>query len=66
LTRNFGREPDIALKRGDLVRIITGGGGGWGEAGAREAESVRRDVENGYITKEEAKSRYGFEERVAV
>lgn len=66
LIRNFGREPDIALKRGDLVRIITGGGGGWGEAGAREAESVRRDVENGYITKEEAKSRYGFEERVAV
>ncbi|MBM7046657.1 MULTISPECIES: hydantoinase B/oxoprolinase family protein [Rhizobium] len=65
-TRNFGREPDIALKRGDLVRIITGGGGGWGEAGAREAESVRRDVENGYITKEEAQSLYGLEERVAV
>ena len=65
-TRNFGREPHIALKRGDLVRIITGGGGGWGEAGSREAEGVRRDVENGYITKEEAKSLYGFEERVAV
>lgn len=64
--RNFGREPDIALKRGDLVRIITGGGGGWGEAGAREAESVRRDVENGYITKEEAQDLYGLEERVAV
>lgn len=65
-TRNFGREPHIALKCGDLVRIITGGGGGWGEAGSREAEGVRRDVENGYITKEEAKSLYGFEERVAV
>ncbi|NLR98211.1 hydantoinase B/oxoprolinase family protein [Rhizobium sp. P38BS-XIX] len=63
--RNFGREPHIALKSGDLVRIITGGGGGWGEASARSAEHVRRDVENGYISKETAREIYGFEERMA-
>lgn len=63
--RNFGREPHIALKSGDLVRIITGGGGGWGDARTREAEHVRRDVEDGYISKEMAQTLYGFDERMA-
>ncbi len=60
--RNFGREPHIGLNRGDLVRIITGGGGGWGDPRAREREQVRRDVEDGYITSEVARSLYGYEE----
>jgi N-methylhydantoinase B len=47
------------------VRIITGGGGGWGEARSREAEHIRRDVEDGYISRETARTLYGFEERVA-
>ncbi|WP_113350755.1 hydantoinase B/oxoprolinase family protein [Rhizobium sp. ERR 1071] len=63
--RNFGREPHIELKRGDLVRIITGGGGGWGDPRAREREQVRRDVEDGYITSEVARSLYGYEEGMA-
>lgn len=63
--RNFGREPHIELKRGDLVRIITGGGGGWGDPRAREREQVRRDVEDGYITSEMARSLYGYEEGMA-
>jgi len=63
--RNFGREPHIELKRGDLVRIITGGGGGWGDPHAREPEQVRRDVEDGYITSEMARSLYGYEEGMA-
>jgi N-methylhydantoinase B len=62
---NFGREPHIELKRGDLVRIITGGGGGWGDPHAREPEQVRRDVEDGYITREVARSLYGYEEGMA-
>ncbi|GES41860.1 5-oxoprolinase [Rhizobium dioscoreae] len=63
--RNFGREPHIELKRGDLVRIITGGGGGWGDPRAREREQVRRDVEDGYITSEMARSLYAYEEGMA-
>lgn len=63
--RNFGREPHIELKRGDLVRIITGGGGGWGDPRAREREQVRRDVEDGYISSEMARSLYGYEEGMA-
>ncbi|AGB74267.1 N-methylhydantoinase B, alpha subunit (plasmid) [Rhizobium tropici CIAT 899] len=63
--RDFGREPHIELKRGDLVRIITGGGGGWGDPRAREPDQVRRDVEDGYITWEVARSLYGYEEGMA-
>ncbi len=63
--RNFSREPHIELKHGDLVRIITGGGGGWGDPRAREPEQVRRDVEDGYITSEVARSVYGYEEGMA-
>jgi N-methylhydantoinase B len=63
--RNFGREPHIELKRGDLVRIITGGGGGWGDPHAREPKQVRRDVEDGYITRDVARNLYGYEEGMA-
>ncbi|MDK4715454.1 hydantoinase B/oxoprolinase family protein [Rhizobium sp. CNPSo 4039] len=63
--RNFGREPHIELNRGDLVRIITGGGGGWGNPRAREREQVRRDVEDGYLTREVARNLYGYEEGMA-
>ncbi|MDK4705629.1 hydantoinase B/oxoprolinase family protein [Rhizobium sp. CNPSo 4062] len=63
--RNFGREPHIELNRGDLVRIITGGGGGWGNPRAREREQVGRDVEDGYLTREVARNLYGYEEGMA-
>lgn len=52
----------LPLKKGDIVQIRTGGGGGYGEPKERNHQAVRNDVINGYITRERAKSIYGFEE----
>lgn len=47
------------LQQGDLVRILTGRGGGYGDPRQRPAEQVAEDVRNGYITREAAEREYG-------
>jgi N-methylhydantoinase B len=47
------------LRRGDLVRILTAGGGGWGSPLDRPAEQVRDDVLDGFISPESARKDYG-------
>jgi len=53
------------LIEGDLVRLITAGGGGYGDPLERDPQLVLDDVLDGYITIEEAKNIYGviIEER---
>ena len=46
---------------GDVVRIMTGGGGGWGPPAARDPEAVRRDVREGYVSAEAARRDYGID-----
>jgi N-methylhydantoinase B len=47
------------IATGELVKIKTGGGGGWGEPSARDPEAVRRDVADGYVSAEAARRDYG-------
>ena len=47
------------LERGDLVRIMTSGGGGWGSPLERAAEQVRDYVLDGFISAESAARDYG-------
>ncbi|MEQ9121126.1 MAG: hydantoinase B/oxoprolinase family protein, partial [Alphaproteobacteria bacterium] len=47
------------LAAGDLMRVVSGGGGGYGPPTEREIERVADDVENGYVTREAAESVYG-------
>jgi N-methylhydantoinase B len=49
----------IVLKRGDLLRLETCGGGGWGDPLAREPERVRQDVARGFVTVRGARDDYG-------
>lgn len=55
----FNKVSSYTLHKGDIVRIMTGGGGGFGNPLERDPEKVREDVENGYISKERAKKIYG-------
>ena len=50
---------DNRWKRGDLVRIYTAGGGGWGDPLERDAERVLDDVKDGFVSLESALSSYG-------
>ena len=50
---------DNHWKRGDLVRICTAGGGGWGDPLEREAGQVLDDVKDGFVSIPAALDDYG-------
>ena len=49
----------LPARRGDVMVLETGGGGGYGDPLARDAERVRRDVRNGFVTRAGAERDYG-------
>ena len=49
----------VPVKAGDIVRILTPGGGGWGDPLARIPEWVRMDVVRGLVSPERATEDYG-------
>ncbi len=49
----------VRLSRGDLVRIHSPGGGGYGEPAERDPEAVARDVRLGYVSPDAAAADYG-------
>jgi N-methylhydantoinase B len=48
------------LRRGDRLRILTGGGGGYGDPLDRSPELVLRDVEDGKVSRAAAFDEYGI------
>jgi len=53
------KDEEIPLKKGDLIRIETPGGGGWRNPFERSIRLVTQDVNRRYITREQAKREYG-------
>jgi N-methylhydantoinase B len=49
----------VILRQGDVLRLETGGGGGWGHPYDREAERVLADVLGGMVSRESAERDYG-------
>jgi N-methylhydantoinase B len=49
------------IAAGERVRIMTGGGGGWGPPAERDPEAVRRDVREGYVSADAARRDYHIE-----
>ena len=47
------------LNKGDVIRLETGGGGGWGHPFDRPVETVLADILNGYVSLEAARRDYG-------
>ena len=55
----FGKGARVHLRRGDIARLITGAGGGWGDPRKRSRERVLEDVKEGYISERAALETYG-------
>jgi N-methylhydantoinase B/oxoprolinase/acetone carboxylase alpha subunit len=53
---------NVILEEGDEVLLDSPGGGGFGDPLDRARETVRRDVEEGLISPEAARSLYGWDE----
>jgi len=47
------------VRKGDVLRMETGGGGGWGHPHDREVERVLADVRGGFVSAEIARCEYG-------
>lgn len=56
---------EMALHQGDLLRIVTPGGGGIGNPFARPAEDVATDVREGKVSAAQAREVYGVVMRAA-
>lgn len=50
----------VIVRRGELIRISTGHGGGYGDPRQRSREAVARDLLDGYISAEQAATDYGY------
>ena len=55
----FGKAAQFHLKQGDVARLVTGTGGGYGNPLERPVEKVKDDVLNGYVTLAQAEADYG-------
>jgi N-methylhydantoinase B len=57
--REIGRIDVLQLEPGDVVRIQTSGGGGYGDPMLRDPDLVAADVRSGLLSESEAAARYG-------
>ncbi len=53
-----GRFTGLQLDPGDRVRLVTGGGGGWGDPARRDPAAIQRDLRDGVLTAERAAREY--------
>jgi len=59
--RHVRKATQHAIGKGEIVRIMTGGGGGYGPASERDGAAVARDVAEGYVSAEAARRDYGVD-----
>ncbi len=60
-----GKTARYPLKKGDVARLITGAGGGWGDPAERDLDAVRADLRAGLISAETAREVYGLADKKA-
>jgi N-methylhydantoinase B len=50
----------VSVKAGELIRIVTGHGGGYGDPRQRSRAAIERDLRDGYISAAQALADYGY------
>ncbi len=54
-----GRTSSATLHQGDIVRIVTGNGGGWGSVSERNPTAIARDLADDLISRHDVATVYG-------
>lgn len=60
--KSTSRYSNVSIREGDRVKLVTPGGGGYGDPNKRPKEAVRDDLNEGYISKDFAKRAYQYQE----
>jgi len=55
---SIAKSTHFSMPKGSLLKMRTGGGGGYGDPAERPVEAVMRDIEEGYITEAFARRHY--------
>ena len=58
---HLSKDQDIEIGVGDVVRVSTPGGGGFGDPAKRSPQSIARDVARGYYSEAEAREKFGVQ-----
>ena len=61
--RRYAQVTDLKLKKGNVLRLVTGNGAGYGPPIRRRRSAVEEDLRNGMITLETAETEYAFFQR---
>jgi N-methylhydantoinase B len=56
-----GKCARVLIRKGEVARLVTGTGGGWGDPLRRPVGEIVEDVKNGYVTVAGARREYGVE-----
>ena len=56
----FGMCTTVRAEKGEVIRLTTANGGGYGDPGERDRDAIERDLLNGYITPEQVHEEYGL------
>jgi len=59
--QRFAFVSGLPTKPGDVIRVITGNGGGYGDPRRRDPARVAMDIKNGIVSPERAREVYGWE-----
>ena len=51
----------VIVNGGDIIRIWTGNGAGYGDPKQRDRAAIASDLKNGYLTPDRARRVYGYE-----
>ena len=59
-TERYSFASGVTINKDDVVRIVTGAGGGLGDPHKRDRAAVAEDIRNGFVTPERAREVYGL------
>ena len=61
-TERYSVVSGLTLNTNDVIQVMTATGAGWGDPQKRDPEFIKADLKNGYVTPDQAKRYYGFDE----
>ncbi len=59
-TERFAFVSGLTTNKDDVIRVVTGNGGGLGDPAERDPAAIAMDIKNGLLTREHAREVYGY------